>query len=203
MGSELTGKTVGILGLGHIGQLLVKRLSGFEVKVLAFDPMLSPALASKLGVEITTVEDIFAKSDIVSLHIPENDVTRGMINAKLFSLMKDGAMLVNCARSGIINEADLRTAKADKKIIFCNDVYPKDEAGEKSVADIADIMLPHLGANTKEANFNAAKMAADETIAYFEQGITNCVVNKALPDGLDAQYQRLAFVLTSVAGHPH
>ena len=199
MGSELTGKTVGILGLGHIGQLLVKRLSGFEVKVLAFDPMLSPALASKLGVEITTVEDIFAKSDIVSLHIPENDVTRGMINAKLFSLMKDGAMLVNCARSGIINEADLRTAKADKKIIFCNDVYPKDEAGEKSVADIADIMLPHLGANTKEANFNAAKMAADETIAYFEQGITNCVVNKALPDGLDAQYQRLAFVLTSVA----
>ena len=113
MGSELTGKTVGILGLGHIGQLLVKRLSGFEVKVLAFDPMLSPALASKLGVEITTVEDIFAKSDIVSLHIPENDVTRGMINAKLFSLMKDGAMLVNCARSGIINEADLYNEEED------------------------------------------------------------------------------------------
>ena len=75
MGHELTGKTVGILGLGHIGQLLVKRLTGFEVKVLGFDPMISPALAEKLGVELCSVERIFAESDFVSLHIPENDST--------------------------------------------------------------------------------------------------------------------------------
>ena len=76
MGHELTNKTVGILGLGHIGQLLVKRLTGFEVKVLGYDPMISPALAEKLGVELCSVERIFAESDFVSLHIPENDETR-------------------------------------------------------------------------------------------------------------------------------
>ncbi len=198
MGHELTGKTIGILGLGHIGQLLVKRLSGFDVKVLGFDPVLSPSLAEKLGVELTTVDRIFAESDYVSLHIPENDETRGMINRRLLSLMKPGAILVNCARAGILNEEDLRAVKAEKSLIYCNDVYPKDVAGPKSVADVADIMLPHLGANTCEANFVAAKRSAEQTIAYFEQGITDCVVNKALPDGLDGKYQKLAYVLTAL-----
>ncbi|MBO5959999.1 MAG: ACT domain-containing protein, partial [Lentisphaeria bacterium] len=76
--------------------------------------------------------------------------------------------------------------------------YPKDAAGEKSVADIADVMLPHLGANTKEANFNAAKRAAEQMVAYFEEGITSCVVNKGVPDGLDASYQKLAGLLASL-----
>ncbi len=198
MGRELTGKTIGILGLGNIGQLLVKRLSGFEMKVLAFDPMISPALAEKLGVELTSVERIFAESDFVSLHIPENDETRGMVNRRLLDTMKTGAVLINCARSGIINEDDVRAVKAGKKLLFCNDVYLKDVAGPKSVADIADLMLPHLGANTFEANFVAARRSAEQTIDYFEKGITNCVVNKALPDGLDACYQKLAYVLTAL-----
>ena len=178
MGHELTGKTVGILGLGHIGQLLVKRLSGFEVKVLGFDPMISPDLAEKLGVELCSVERIFAESDFVSLHIPENDATRGMINRRLFESMKPGATLVNCARAGVINEDDLRAVKATQNIIYLNDVYPKDEAGEKSIADVADLMMPHLGANTFEANFNAARKSAEQIVDYFEKGITTAVVNK-------------------------
>ena len=198
MGYELTGKTIGILGLGHIGQLVVRRLAGFEVKVLGYDPMISPARAEEIGAELCSVEKIFAEADCITLHIPENEETRGMIDRHLFELMKPGAMLVNCARAGIINEADLRAVKAEKKIVYCNDVYAKDAAGPKSVADVADIMMPHLGANTFEANFNAARRAAEQTIAYFEQGVTNCVVNKALPDGLDAGYQKLAYVLTSL-----
>ena len=106
--------------------------------------------------------------------------------------------LLDCARAGILNEEDLRAVKTEKKIVFCNDVYPKDVAGEKPIADLCDLMLPHLGANTFEANFVAAKRAAEQTIAYFEQGVTNCVVNKALPDGLDGKYQKLAYVLTSL-----
>ncbi len=199
MGSELTGKTVGILGLGHIGQLLVKRLSGFEVKIFGYDPFLSAELAKQLGVTLVGVDEIFAKCDVISLHIPENNETRGMVNAKLFGLMKPGAMLVNCARAGVINEEDLRAAKQEKKIFYCNDVYPKDEAGEKSVADVADLMLPHLGANTNEANFTAAKRAAEQTIAYFEHGITTCVVNKELPDNLNPKYQELAYVVSAIA----
>ena len=93
-------------------------------------------------------------------------------------------MLVTCARAGVLNEADLRAAKQEKNIIYCNDVYPKDEAGDKSVKDVADLMLPHLGANTKEANFMAARKAAEQTIAYFEHRITTAVVNKEIPDKL-------------------
>lgn len=199
MGSELTGKTIGILGMGNIGRLVKKRLSGFDMKFLAYDPVLSADLADKLGVKLCSVEEIFAESDFVSLHIPETPETKGMINAKLFSMMKNGAMLINCARAGVINEDDLRAAKKEKKIIFCNDVYPKDAAGEKTVADIADVMLPHLGASTKEANFNAAMRAAEQTIGYFSKGITNSVVNKGVPDGLDARFQELAFVLAKTA----
>ena len=180
MGHELTGKTVGILGLGHIGQLLVKRLSGFEVKVLGFDPMISAEQAEKMGVELCSVERIFAESDFVSLHIPENDKTRGMINRSLFESMKPGATLINCARAGIINEEDLRAVKATQKIFYLNDVYPKDEAGEKSIADVADLMMPHLGANTYEANLNAARKSAEQIVDYFEKGITTAVVNKSL-----------------------
>ena len=199
MGTELSNKVVGILGLGNIGKLVVKRLEGFNVKVLAYDPFVSEDLAGKMGIKLTTVEEIFEKSDFVTLHIPETPETKGIINRKLFDLMKPGAVLVNGARAGIINEDDLREVKKSKNIIFCNDVYPKDAAGEKSVADIADIMLPHLGASTKEANFNAAKQAAEQTIAYKERGVTNCVVNKGIPDELDAKYQELAFALTKLA----
>ena len=177
MGREITGKTVGILGLGHIGRLLVKRLSGFEVKVLAFDPVLSPEKAAELGVTLTSVEEIFSQADIISLHIPENDATRGMVNAKLLSLVKKGVMLINCARAGIVDEEAIRAIKAEKEMLYCNDVYKKDAEGDKSVADIADVMLPHLGASTKEANFMAAKKAADQTVAYYESGDKSCVVN--------------------------
>lgn len=199
MGNEITGKTIGILGLGNIGRLLIKRLEGFDMKVLGYDPVLSADLAGQMGVELCGVEEIFSKADIVSLHIPENEATKGMVNRRLLSMMKPGSMLINCARSGIVNEADLRAVKAERGLTFCNDVYPKDAAGPKSVADIADIMLPHLGASTKEANFVAAKRAAEQTVAYFEKGVTNCVVNKGVPDGLDANYQRLAFLLARLA----
>lgn len=198
MGREVTGKTVGILGLGNIGRLLVKRLSGFEVTVLGYDPVLSPELAEKMGVKLCTVEEIFAQADIISLHIPENDKTRGMVNKDLLALMKKGAMLINCARAGIIDENAIREAKAEKEIIYCNDVYAKDAEGDKSVKDIADIMLPHLGANTKEANFLAAKRAAEETLAYFNEGVTTWVVNKGVPDGLDESYQKLAGILAGI-----
>ncbi|MCQ2379304.1 MAG: 3-phosphoglycerate dehydrogenase [Victivallaceae bacterium] len=178
MGREVTGKTIGIIGLGHIGQLVVKRLGGFEATFLGYDPFLPPEVAEKIGVKLCTVDEIFAQADIVTLHIPENDETRGMVNRRLLDMMKPGAMLINCARSGIVNEADIRAVKAEKPLVFCNDVYVKDAAGEKSVADIADVMLPHLGANTKEANFNAAVKAAEQTCDYFEKGITRAVVNK-------------------------
>ena len=199
MGTELTNKTIGIIGLGNIGRLLIRRLRGFDMTFLGYDPFITADRAEQMGVKLCSVAEIFAQSDFISLHIPENNETRGSINKPLFESMKEGAMLINCARAGVIDEEALREVKKTKKIIYCNDVYPKDAAGEKSVADVADLMLPHLGASTKEANFNAARQSAEQTIAYFEKGINNAVVNKGVPDGLDSRYQSLAYILTSVA----
>jgi D-3-phosphoglycerate dehydrogenase len=199
MGRELAGKTLGIVGLGNIGQLVAKRSQGFEMRLLGYDPIISAERAAEAGVKLVSLGQLFAEADVISLHVPENDETRGMVNRQLLSTMKDGAMIVNCARAGIINEDDLRAVRAEKNILFCNDVYPADEAGEKSVADIADVMLPHLGANTHEANYNAARRAAEQIVEYAEQGVTKYVVNKGVPDQLDERFQRLAYYIGMVA----
>ena len=196
MGHEITGKTIGIVGLGNVGQWVARHAKGFDMKILAYDPIVSPKKAQEVGATLCTMQELFEQSDYITLHIPENNETRGSINAKLFALVKPGCIIVNCARAGIVNEDDLRAAKAEKGLLYCNDVYPADEAGPKSIADVADIMLPHLGANTVEANRAAAKSAAEELIGYFEQGITRFVVNKDVPDGLNPRYQQLAFKLT-------
>jgi len=199
MGRELTGKTIGIVGFGAIGRLTARRLSGFDMQVLAYDPFLSEDRARELGAELTGLEDLFSRSDYVSLHLPENSETRGMINKVLLGRMKKGATLVNCARAGIINEDELRAIKPEKGLRFLNDVYPKDAEGMKSVADIADIMLPHLGANTKEANYNAALRSAEQLIDYDEKGIMSYVVNRNVPEGLDEAYGDLAYTLARLA----
>lgn len=178
MGREITGKTLGLAGFGAIGQLVAERLSGFEVKVKIYDPFLPAERIAELGVESVDLETLFAECDYVSLHMPENDQTRGCINRSLLSRMKEGATLVNCARAGIINEDDLRAVKAERNLRFLNDVYAKDAAGDKSVTDIADIMLPHLGASTVEANYNAASRAAYQLIEIDEKGESPYVVNK-------------------------
>lgn len=199
MGRELTGKTLGIVGLGNIGQLVAKHSFGFDMKVLAYDPVVSESKAQEVGAKLVSLELLFSEADIITLHIPENDETRGMINKRLLSLVKKGAMLINCARAGIVNEDDIRALKAEKELLFCTDVFPADEPGPKSVADIADVMLPHLGANTKEANFTAAKRAAEQLVAYFESGVNTYVVNKGIPDDLNENYQQLAYRLALIA----
>ena len=199
MGTELTGKKVGIVGFGNIGRLLSQRLKGFEVDTLIYDPFISKDKANDLNVEITTLKRIFEDCDVISLHMPATPETEKIINKDYFELMKDGAILINCARCEVIDENDLRKAKETKKIIFCNDVYPKDIAGDKPIADIADIMLPHLGASTIEANTTAALRAAKQTIDFMEKGITTYVVNKRVPDGLPEIFQQLSYCLGKFA----
>jgi D-3-phosphoglycerate dehydrogenase len=117
------------------------------------------------------------------------------VGADLLGRMKKGATLVNCARAGLVREDDVRKIKAEKGIRFLNDVYPKDEEGPKSVADVADLMLPHLGASTAEANLNAARRSAEELIEFDDKGITSYIVNRDIPEGLDPAFADLAFTL--------
>ncbi len=196
LGRELHGKTVGLVGLGNIGQLTATRLSGFKVRLLGYDPMISKERAKSVGVELVAeLDTLFRDADYVSLHIPETPETRNLIGERLLSLMKPGATLVNCARAGIIDEAALRRLKPEKRLRFLNDVYPRDEAGPKAIADIADIMLPHLGANTAEANRNAARRAAEQLIEFDDKGVTAYIVNRDIPEGLDRAYCELANAL--------
>jgi D-3-phosphoglycerate dehydrogenase / 2-oxoglutarate reductase len=196
MGNELAGKTVGIVGLGNIGQLLARRLSGFEVKVIGYDPFMSVERAESLGVRMTgDLAFLFAEADYISLHVPENDSTRGLVGRTLLEAVKPGATIINCARAGIVDEEALRAVKAARPLRFLNDVYPKDAPGPKSVADLADIMLPHLGANTREANANAARRAAEQLIDFDDKGVTSFIVNRDIPEGLDEAYCELANTL--------
>ncbi|MBQ1961329.1 MAG: hypothetical protein II349_07380 [Akkermansia sp.] len=196
MGRELTRKTVGILGLGNIGRMLVKRLQGFECTVLGYDHFLSHQRALNIGAIPSTLEEIFSTADIISVHVPGGPSTRNLINAQLISKMKDGAMLINCARYGVIDEEALREAKsAGKKLIYCTDVHPKDTAAMQPSADIADVMLPHLGANTAEANKMAAMRAASQMEAYFTSGDTSCVINAEKPADLNPAHLQLASML--------
>ena len=198
MGCEITGKTVGIVGLGNIGRLVAKRLKGFECRILGYDPLLNSDRMRDLGIESSTLDEIFAKSDYVTLHIPGGEDTRGLVGTKLIGLMKKGATIVNCARYGIVDEDVLRAVKAEKGLRYLNDVYAKDEAGLKSMADIADLMLPHLGANTREANYVAAQRAAQELIDLDEKGDMSCIVNRDIPEGLERAYCELAFNIASL-----
>ncbi|MFC1498077.1 3-phosphoglycerate dehydrogenase family protein [Verrucomicrobiota bacterium] len=192
MGREVSEKTVGIIGLGNIGRLVAKRLSGFDVRLLGYDSVISHERAEEINVELTDLKTLFTESDYITLHIPENKETKGLVNSKLLSLMKDGATIINCARAGIVDEDALRKVKKEKGIRFLNDVYNKDAEGLKSVSDIADVMLPHLGASTEEANLNAARRSAEQLIDFDHKGITSFIVNRDIPEGLDKAYCDLA-----------
>ncbi|MFZ4396063.1 MAG: phosphoglycerate dehydrogenase [Kiritimatiellia bacterium] len=195
MGREITGKTVGIVGLGNIGRLVIRRLRGFDCRILGYDPLVSMERAREFGVEPVDLDELFAECDYVTLHLPEMESTRGLVGARLLSLMKQNATIINCARAGIIDEQALREARKVKGLRFLNDVYPKDEPGPKSVADIADILMPHLGASTHEANYVAAERAARELIDLDDKGVTSFIVNRDIPEGLDRTYCELAFSL--------
>ncbi len=198
MGRELAGKTVGIVGLGNIGRLLAKRLGGFDVELLGYDPLVPSERARDFGVEWTDLETLFASCDYITLHMPENKDTAGMVNDALLSRMKEGGTLINCARAGIIDMDALRRIKTERKLRYLNDVYEKDGEGNEGLADVADIMMPHLGASTVEANRNAAQRAAEQLVALDQRGVTSFIVNREIPDGLDRTFCELAHTLARV-----
>lgn len=198
MGREITGKTLGIVGVGYIGRMLIKRLRGFDMRMIGYDPVLTDDRAREMGIELVDLPSVFEEADYVSLHVPENDQTRGMVNAGLLTRMKPNATIINCARAGILDEAAFREAKQKNGLRLLNDVYPQDAEGPKSVAEIADLMVPHLGASTQEANRNAAIRAAEQLIEFDDKGITSYIVNRDIPAGLDEAYGELAHAVGSL-----
>jgi D-3-phosphoglycerate dehydrogenase len=168
-GNEIWNKTIGIMGFGRIGQIVAKRLSGFEPSILFFDPLITQTNVNG-AIKVNTLEELFSKSDIISVHTPLIDATKGIVNKNLFAKMKPNAIIVNAARGKIVNEDDLYTALAEKKIkgagfdVFANE--PLDSDSKLKTLDNI-VLTPHLGGSTEEAQFRVGELAAHLIVEFF------------------------------------
>ena len=175
VGPEIRGKTLGVIGLGAIGAMVANAAVELGMNVIGYDPFLSVAAAWSLNrtvVHAETLDTVFAKSDYITVHVPQTDDTKGMINAASIRSMKDGVRIINLARGGLVNNTDILEALASGKVA----ALITDFADEDLLACDKVICFPHLGASTPEAEDNCAVMAVQELRDYLETGaITNSV----------------------------
>ncbi len=181
-GVELKGKTVGVIGLGKVGGRVATRLKAFECEVLACDPYISAKRAQDLGVRLVDLQELCRSCDILTLHTPLNDETRGMIGAEQLALMKDGVILLNVARGGIIDEPVLLSRLQTGKVALAAvDVWseepPATDILKQLIAQERLVVTPHLGANTQEAQVNVAIDVSKEILAYLDKAPLENAVN--------------------------
>ncbi|MCS4534821.1 phosphoglycerate dehydrogenase [Corynebacterium sp. HS2168-gen11] len=204
-GVEIFGKTVGIIGFGHIGQLFAQRLAAFETKIIAFDPYANPAKAAQLGVELTDLESLMARADFVTIHLPKTKETAGMINAKLLAKAKKGQIIINAARGGLVDEqalADAITAGHIRGAGF--DVFETEPCTDSPLFALDQVVVtPHLGASTEEAQDRAGTdVAASVLKALAGEFVADAVnVSGGKVDEEVALWLELARKLGLVAGH--
>ncbi len=180
MGQEVAGKTLGIIGSGRIGGIVAQLAKGLKMKVVAYDPYMNPEMADKLGIELVELDELLKRSDYVSVHTPLTDETKGMLNKDLFDKMKDGAMVLNCARGGIVNEKDLYDALTSGKLAGAAlDVFEVEPTTLENPLLHLDnfICTPHLGASTREAQENVAVAVARQIVDYLLKGEVRNAVN--------------------------
>jgi D-3-phosphoglycerate dehydrogenase / 2-oxoglutarate reductase len=179
MGVEITSKTLGIIGCGNIGSIVAIRGVGLGMHVIAFDPFLSEGRASELGVEKVELDELFARSDFITLHTPMTDKTRGIINKEAFAKMKDGVRIINCARGGLVVEADLLEALKSGKVAGAGiDVFEVEPATESPFFGMDNVVCtPHLGASTSEAQENVALQVAEQMSDYLVRGAVSNAIN--------------------------
>lgn len=178
-GPEIKGKKLGVIGLGAIGVLVANAANHLGMKVYGYDPYLSVNSAWNLthnAVHIYDIKEIFEQCDYITLHIPLTDSTKGIIDAQSLAKMKDGVRILNFARGGLVNSADIKAALETGKVASYVTDFPSDDLlGTDGV-----IAIPHLGASTPESEDNCAQMAANELIDYIENG--NIVNSVNLPE---------------------
>lgn len=156
-GVEIFGKTIGIVGFGHIGQLFAQRLAAFETTIIAYDPYANPARAAQLGVELTSLEDLMARADFVTIHLPKTPETAGMFDAELLAKSKKGQIIINAARGGLVNEQALADAIQSSHIRGAGfDVFDTEPCTDSPLFSLPEVVVtPHLGASTEEAQDRA------------------------------------------------
>ena len=186
MGTEVCGKTLGIVGVGRIGGALAKRAKAFEMRVLAYDPILSALKAESLGVELVSFEELIAQADFISIHAPKSEKTNNMISAETFKKMKPNCRIINTARGGIVNEQDLAEALRNKTIAGAAlDVYTTEPFENNPFIDLDNVITtPHLAASTGEAQMTVALDVAQQMVDFLTTG---AIVNAVNVPSLDSE----------------
>ncbi|MCE2517693.1 MAG: phosphoglycerate dehydrogenase [Alphaproteobacteria bacterium] len=206
VGTEVTGKRLGLVGCGNIGSIVADRAQGLKMKVMVFDPYLSEDKAKTLGVEKLELDDLLAKADYVSLHTPLTDATRNIIDASAIAKMKRGARLINCARGGLVDEVALRGALETGHLAgAAMDVFVEEPARENILFDAPNLVAtPHLGASTAEAQEKVALQIADQISDYLLDGAVSNAINMPNVTAEEAPilvpYMELANKLGSILG---
>ncbi len=178
MGVEVTNKTLGLIGCGNIGSIVADRAQGLRMKVIAFDPFLTPERALDLGVEKVELDELLARADFITLHTPLIDATRNILDAKALAKTKKGVRIINCARGGLVDEAALKVALESGQVAGAAlDVFMEEPAKDNPLFDVPNVICtPHLGASTTEAQENVALQVAEQISAYLMTGeITNAL----------------------------
>ncbi len=178
-GVELAGKTLGVLGLGKIGTFVAQRAAAFDMTVVAFDPYVSADRARRLGVEMLTLDELFAVADIITIHLPKTPQTQNLIDASSIAKMKDGVRIVNVARGGIVSESDLAEAIRGGKVAGAAiDVFDTEPSTESPLFGLAEVTVtPHLGASTREAQDKAGIAVAESVSAALAGEMVLSAVN--------------------------
>jgi D-3-phosphoglycerate dehydrogenase len=188
MGVELYAKTLGLIGCGNIGALVAERALALKMKVIAYDPFLSPERAVKLGVEKVELEDLLTRADAISLHTPLTDKTKNILSAQALAKTKSGVILVNAARGGLVDEAALRAALDSGQVGAAGfDVFVIEPAKESVLFGAPNfVATPHLGASTNEAQENVALQIAEQMSDYLLAGAVTNALNMASISAEDA-----------------
>src|SRR5690606_18694845 len=206
VGVEITGKTLGILGCGNIGSIVADRALGLKMRVIAYDPFLSPERAVELGVEKVELDALLSRADFISLHTPLTDKTRNIIDRKALARTRRGVRIINCARGGLIVEADLKDALLSDHVAGAAlDVYEQEPAIDNPLFELENVICtPHLGASTREAQENVALQIAEQIADYLTSGAVTNALNMPSISAEEAPklapYVRLAEQLGLFAG---
>jgi D-3-phosphoglycerate dehydrogenase len=179
MGVELYNKTLGIIGIGVIGTIVADRARALKMRVIAYDPYISKEVAEKKGVDLVSLDELLSRSDFISVHSPLTEETRNLIDKNAFRKMKDGVILINCARGGIVNEKDLYDAIKERKVAGAAlDVFEEEPAIGNPLFELEEVIsTPHLGASTAEAQENVAIAIAQQIVDYLILGEARNAVN--------------------------
>ncbi len=206
MGVEMSGKTLGLIGCGNIGSIVADRAQGLKMKVIAYDPFLSTEKAASIQVEKVELDELLGRADFISLHTPLTDSTRNLLNKDSLAKCKKGVRIVNCARGGLVNEADLKAALESGQVAGAAfDVFETEPATSNPLFGMESfICTPHLGASTSEAQENVAVQVAEQMSEYLTVGTVTNAVNMPSVSAEDAAklkpYITLASQLGSFAG---